>query len=101
MSDYENALKIGKARVGAEALYFKAGFKSVTLPYAELERAFIRVREANGKMCCGTACFADYYLVLVSGGNELAEIRMERDEAEKILKLISEKSPATAIGIAQ
>lgn len=98
MNDNENEVKIGKLKFGKDALYFRSGLKNVTLPYDELERAFLRVREATGKMCCGTACFADCYLVLVSAGKELAEIRMEKEDVEAALSLLAERSPATAIG---
>ena len=98
MNDNENEVKIGKLTFGKNALYFRSGLKNVTLPYGELERAFLRVREATGKMCCGTACFADCYLVLVSAGKELAEIRMEKEDVEAVLSLIAERSPGTVIG---
>ena len=98
MNENENEVKIGKLKFGREALSFRAGLKNVTLPYSELERAFLRVREATGKMCCGTACFADCYLVLVSAGKELAEIRMEKEDVEAVLSLIAERSPGTVIG---
>ena len=98
MNNNENPVKIGKLRLDGAAVYFRSGLKNVTLPYGELERAFLRVREATGKMCCGTACFADCYLVLVSAGKELAEIRMEKEDVEAVLSLLAERSPATAIG---
>ena len=98
MNNNENEVKIGKLKFGKDAMYFRSGLKNATLPYGELERAFMRVREATGKMCCGTACFADCYLVLVSAGKELAEIRMEKEDVEAVLSLLAERSPATAIG---
>ena len=98
MNNNENPVKIGKLRFDGDALYFRSGLKNVTLPYGELERAFMRVREATGKMCCGTACFADCYLVLVSAGRELAEMRMEKEDIEAVLSLIAERSPGTVIG---
>ena len=98
MNNNENPVKRGKLRLDGEALHFKSGLKNVTLPYGELERAFMRVREATGKMCCGTACFADCYLVLVSAGKELAEMRMEKEDIEAVLSLIAERSPGTVIG---
>ena len=98
MNNNENPVKIGKLRLDGDAVHFRSGLKNVTLPYGELERAFLRVREATGKMCCGTACFADCYLVLVSAGKELAEIRMEKEDVEAVLSLIAERSPGTVIG---
>ena len=98
MNNNENPVKIGKLRLDGEAVHFRSGLKNVTLPYGELERAFLRVREATGKMCCGTACFADYYLVLVSAGRELADMRMEKEDVEAVLSLIAERSPGTVIG---
>lgn len=91
-------IKIGKLKFGAEALSYRTGLKSGSLPYAELERAFMRIREAQSKMCCGTACFADCYLVLVSGGRELAQIMMEKDDITAALDQIAERSPKTVIG---
>ena len=98
MNNNENPVKIGKLRLDGEAVHFRSGLKNVTLPYGELERAFLRVREATGKMCCGTACFANCYLVLVSAGRELAEMRMEKEDIEAVLSLIAERSPGTVIG---
>lgn len=98
MNNGENTVKTGKVKFEGTALNFRSGLKNVTVPYSELERAFLRVREATGKMCCGTACFADCYLVLVSGGRELAEIRMEKEDVQAALGMIAERSPSTIIG---
>ena len=47
MNNNENPVKIGKLRLDGDALYFRSGLKNVTLPYGELERAFMRVRKAR------------------------------------------------------
>ena len=53
--DYEQAQSFDKLRVGREGVYFRDGFRVRFIPYAEMDRVFIRIQEVNGRMCCGRA----------------------------------------------
>ena len=80
-------------------MYYRDGFRIKYVPYSALERAFIRIQEVNGRMCCGRAVFAYYRLVLVVGGKEWGDIMSEDEKAmDEALAEIAQRSPATAIG---
>lgn len=98
-ADFENARVFDKALVGALGVYYRDGFRIKYVPYSALERAFIRIQEVNGRMCCGRAVFAYYRLVLVVGGKEWGDIMSEDEKAmDEALAEIAQRSPATAIG---
>ena len=98
-ADFESAAKYDKAFVGALGVFFRDGFKTKYVPYGELERAFIRVQEVNGRLCCGRATFAYYRLVLVVKGKEWGDVMSEDEKAmDEALAEIAKRSPATAIG---
>ncbi len=98
-ADFDSAQRFDKAVVGALGVYYRDGFKIKYVPYSALERAFIRVQEVNGRLCCGKAVFAYFRLVLVVGGREWGEV-MSEDEAamDDALAAIARRSPSTAIG---
>ena len=98
-ADFESAKVFDKAIVGTTGVYFRDGFKIKYVPYSALERAFIRIQEVNGRMCCGRAVFAYYRLVLVVNGKEWGDIMSEDEKAmDDALAEIAQRSPATAIG---
>ncbi len=98
-ADFESAAKFDKALVGALGVYYRDGFRIKYVPYSALERAFIRIQEVNGRMCCGRAVFAYYRLVLVVGGKEWGDIMSEDEKAmDDALAAIAARSSATAIG---
>ena len=98
-ADYESALRFDKVLVGVQGVYYRDGFKLKFVPYDALERAFIRIQEVNGKLCCGKATFAYYRLILVVGGKEWGDIISEDEKAmDDALAAIAARSPSTAIG---
>ena len=98
-ADFENAASFDKALVGALGVYYRDGFRTKFVPYPSLERAFIRVQEVNGRLCCGRAVFAYFRLVLVVGGKEWGDVMSEDEKAmDDALAAIAQRSPATAIG---
>ncbi len=100
-TDYSEAAVFDKVRVGRLGLYFKEGLKTRFVPYDYLERVFIRINEVNGKLCCGTATFAYFRLVLVHEGKEFADVISENEKAmDEALALIAKRAPAVAIGVA-
>ena len=100
-ADYESAQKFDAVRVGKLGVYYRSGLKTVFLAYPTLERAFIRIQEVNGRMCCGNTTFAYYRLVLIRGGKEYAEVMSESESAmDAALAAIHENAPELPIGVA-
>lgn len=100
-ADYGDAQTFDKVRVGRLGVYFKDGLKTRYIPYDFMERAFIRIQEVNGRMCCGSTVFAYYRLVFVHDGKEYADLISEDEKAmDEALALIAQRAPAVAIGVA-
>ena len=98
-ADFDSAQRFDKVLVGALGVYYRDGFKIKYVPYAALERAFIRVQEVNGRLCCGKAVFAYFRLILVVAGKEWGDVMSEDEKAmDDALAEIARRSPATAIG---
>ena len=99
-ADYESARLFDKLRVGERGVYYRDGLRIRHLAYSEMERAFIRVQEVRGRMCCGQANFAYFRLVFVIGGKENQDVMSENEKAmDEALALIHEKAPALPIGV--
>lgn len=100
-ADYEGAQKFDAVRVGKLGVYYRSGLKTVFLAYLTLERAFIRIQEVNGRMCCGNTTFAYYRLVFIRGGKEYAEVMSESEQAmDAALAAIHENAPELPVGVA-
>ena len=98
-ADFAGAAKFDKALVGGLGVYYRDGFKIKYVPYSALERAFIRIQEVNGRLCCGKAVFAYFRLILVVNGREWGDVISEDEKAmDEALAAIAQRSPATAIG---
>ena len=98
-ADFVSAKAFDKALVGALGVYYRDGFRTKYVPYSALERAFIRVQEVNGRLCCGRATFAYFRLVLVVNGKEWGDVMSEDEKAmDDALAAIAQRSPSTAIG---
>lgn len=99
LADFEAAKRFDNVWVGDLGVYYKDGFKTNYISYAELERVFIRVQEVNGKLCCGRAVFYYYRLVFVVDGEEYADVITETEGLyDKALPVIGEKAPSVALG---
>ena len=64
-ADFESAKVFDKLRVGELGVYFRDGLKTRYIPYDYIDRAFIRVQETRGRMCCGQANW--YYYRIEAG----------------------------------
>ena len=99
-ADYEIAAAYDKLRVGKLAVYYRDGFRVKAIPYARMERAFIRVQEVRGRMCCGQAFFAYFRMVLVAGGKEYDYAMSEKEQLMRdALAAIAANAPALPIGV--
>ena len=99
-ADYDGAPAYDRVRVGRLGVYYRDGFKIRFLAYDRLERAFIRVQEVRGRLCCGQANFAYYRLVLVSGGKEYQDVMSEKEAImDQALAAIAAAAPGLPIGV--
>ncbi len=72
-ADFEAAKVFDKLRVGGLGVYFRDGFKTKFIPFDYMDRAFIRIQETRGRMCCGQANFNYFRIVFVHEGKEFAD----------------------------
>ena len=98
-ADYESAERFEKTRVGTLGVYFPSGFGTKFIPYSYLDRAFIRIHEVDGKLCCGKATFYYYRLVFVHDGKEFADVISENEKlTDAALAAIAKAAPSVQIG---
>lgn len=101
-ADFDCAVKYERVKVGKLGVYYKDGLKTRFIPYASMERAFIRVQEVNGRLCCGNTTFAYYHLIFIVNGKECGDILSESEKTMKdALAAIAEAAPELAIGVAK
>ena len=65
--DYAQARNMGKVHLGEECLFLRRFSGTSYLPYGQISRAWLRQEEVKAKMCCGTANFDQFYLVMACG----------------------------------
>ncbi len=100
-ADYEKAERFDKVRVGDLGVYYRDGLRIRHVAYSEMQRAFIRIQEVNGRMCCGRATFAYYRLVFLINGKENQDIMSENEKAmDAALARIGEMAPSVPLGVA-
>ena len=79
-ADFEAAKVFDKLRVGELGVYFRDGFKTKYIPYEYMDRAFIRVHQTRGRMCCGETTFNYFRIVFVHDGKEFADCLSEKEK---------------------
>ena len=101
-ADYERAERFDKLRVGTLAVYYRDGFRVKAVPYSCMERAFIRVQQVRGRMCCGEAAFFYYRLVFLVDGKEICDNMSENEKAmDAALARLHEMAPEVPVGVAK
>lgn len=99
-ADFESAQVFGKLKVGKLGIYYRDGFKIRFFAYDLLERAFIRVQEVRGRMCCGQAYWAYFRLVLVAKGKEYSDVMSEDEKLmDDALACIAANAPGLPVGV--
>ena len=98
-ADFDRAERFDKLRVGKLAVYYRDGFRMKAIPYSRMERAFIRIQEVRGKLCCGQTIFAYFRMVFLVDGKEIAEYISEDEKAmDAALAAIHEAAPEVPVG---
>ncbi len=99
-ADFEASQNFEALRVGKLGVYYREGFKTRFFAYSELERAFLRVQEVRGRMCCAQAFFAYFRMVLVAGGKEYDYVMSENEKLmDDALAAIASAAPELPIGV--
>lgn len=88
-----------KVKLNEQNMEYKKGFKWIELSYEEIEKAYLRVEEVSGTLCCGRANFDLYFLMLQLKGGELLKLECTSKETVKdILELLKKKNDKIEIG---
>ena len=85
LAGYKEGREIGKARLGAECLYFREKLKVYYIPYEDITRVFRRVLLIPAKMCCGKGDFEVENIVICTEKGEVAQIQLPGERAGKIM----------------
>ena len=62
--EFSQARNIGKVQLGESCLFFKKFSGATYLPYGRILRAWLRQEEVKARMCCATANFDQFYVVM-------------------------------------
>jgi len=101
-ADYESAAKYERVKVGKLGVYYRDGLRTRYIPYEKMERAFIRIQEVNGNLCCGNTIFSYFHLIFLVNGKECGDILSENEKImDDALAAIAAAAPTLAIGVAR
>ena len=99
-ADFEAAKSYEKLKIGKLGIYYRDGLKTRFLAYEEMERAFLRVQEVRGRMCCGQTYFAYFRMIFVCGGKEYDAAISENEQMMRdALAAVAQAAPVVAIGV--
>ncbi|NBI68790.1 hypothetical protein D1646_18780 [Pseudoflavonifractor sp. 60] len=97
--DFSQARAVGKVRLGQQCLFLPKLSGTSYLPYAKILRAWLRQEEVKARMCCATANFDQFYLVMAcAGGQERRWHVTDKADGQQCLDFILEKNPEVNIG---
>ena len=97
--DYAQAQNMGKVQLGEQCLYLRKFSGTSYLPYGQIVRAWLRQEEVKARMCCGTANFDQFYLVVsYGGGRERRGHVAGKAEGQRCLDRVAAQNPEVKIG---
>ena len=97
--DYTRARNMGRVHLGEACLYLRRFSGVSCLPYSQITRAWLRQEEVKARMCCATANFDQFYLVMAcADGQERRGQVIDKDAGKAALDHISDKNPDVRIG---
>ena len=98
-ADYAQAQEAGRVRLGVQCLYLRKLSGAAYVPCGQIVRAWLRQEEVRARMCCATANFDQFYVVMSCGGGQ--EVRWQvgdKAAGQRVLDHISAQNPAVEIG---
>lgn len=97
--DYARAQNLGKVHLGENCLFFRKFSGISYLPYSQIVRAWLRQEEVKARMCCATANFDQFYLVMACADGQERRGQVEDKAAgQRCLDHIAAKNPEVKIG---
>ena len=97
--DYAQARNMGKVHLGEECLFLRRFSGTSYLPYGQISRAWLRQEEVKARMCCATANFDQFFLVMAcADGQERRGQVIDKDTGKAALDYIAAKNPDVKIG---
>ena len=97
--DYAQARNMGKVHLGEQCLYLRKFSGVSCLPYSQITRAWLRQEEVRARMCCATANFDQFYLVMAcADGQERRGQVLDKPTGQQCLDHIAAQNPDVKIG---
>ena len=97
--DYRSACDLGKVRLGERWLFFPKFSGTAYLPYDQVARVWLRQEEVNARLCCGTANFDQFFLMIEGTDGQLRRAEVEnKDRGKEGLVRIPQINPAVQVG---
>ena len=97
-ADYAAAEKQENLKLGEKCLYIAHTLYTEYVPYEAVERAYRRVEDVRGKLCCGVTTYEIHHLVIEAGGKEVTVLLESKEAAQMALDRIADKNPKAQIG---
>ena len=97
--DFSQARSAGKAHLGEACLYIRKFSGVSCLPYGQIVRAWLRQEEVRARMCCATANFDQFFVVMAcADGRERRGQVIDKETGQRCLDHIAAKNPDVKIG---
>ena len=97
--DYAQAPALDKVRLGEQCIFLRKFSGVDCLAYCQILRAWLRQEEVKAKLCCGTANFDQFFLVMAcADGRERRWHIPDKAEGQQCLDHITAKNPDVKIG---
>ena len=97
--DYAQAKNMDGLHLGEQCLFFRRFSGTTYLPYSRIIRAWLRQEEVKARMCCCTANFDQFFVVLsCADGRERRGQVADKSAGRAALDHITSKNPEVKIG---
>ena len=97
--DYAQAQNMGKVQLGEQCLYLRKFSGTSYLPYGQIVRAWLGQEEVKARMCCATANFDQFFVVMAcADGRERRGQVIDKETGQRCLDRIAAKNPEVKIG---
>ena len=97
--DCAQAQALGQVRLGEQCVFYRKFSGTAYLPYCQIVRAWLRQEEVRARMCCATANFDQFYLVMAcTDGQERRGQVLDKPTGQQCLDHIAAKNPEVKIG---
>lgn len=98
-ADFDQARSVGKVHLGGNYLFLLKFSGASFLPYGRIIHAWLRQEQVNARLCCGTANFDQFYLMLDCGDGTVRRGQvLNKDVGKDCLAHISARNPEAKIG---